>query len=293
MLNKNVLLVFILATAAIIVALVPVSMVSAQCSDCWETPTPTNTPGTPTPYLVPPSSTVFATAPATVILPGPGSFQMPTSIPALSFPPPPSPINPDPISTPAPLSLTPIPTPNYSSTISYSTPSSLDFSAGITDSAAYTGVSGVLQSGSGWISTVISYTGWLSGDAATLQQTGTFTIATAPAWYAPDLPRPMADIGWTFEQLQDGIDDGTRYSLNQWAWFAGYIASMPVQLVKILFQIFQFLGPLGLFVIWLLIMLPYKLWVKALIFIKNTFIALFNFIIQVLRFLLQLIGIFF
>lgn len=280
--------VLLLTLAIAAVTMVPVTL----ADDFWNTPTPTNTPGTPTPYPVPPSSTVYATPPPAVSLPGPGDFPVPTSIPALVFPPPPSPISPDAIPTPAPLSLTPIATPDYSSTISYTTPISLDFSASVTDTAAYTAVTGILGSGSGWISSVVSYTGWLSGEVSTLQETGTFTIASAPEWYAPDLPRPMADVGWTIEGLQDGIDSGERYSLSTWAYFTGYMASLPVQLAKVTFQIFQFLGPLGLFVIWLLIMLPYKLWVKALIFIKNLFISLFNFVVDLLRFVLELIGTF-
>jgi hypothetical protein len=154
-------------------------------------------------------------------------------------------------------------------------------------------VTGILDTGSGWISNVVSYTDWLSGEVSTLQQTGTFTLASAPEWYAPDLPRPMADVGWTLEGLQTGIDSGERYSLSTWAWFAGYMTSLPVQLGKVVFQIIQFLGPLGQFVIWLFIMLPYKLWIKFLIFIKNIIISLFNFIIGVIRFALELIGIFF
>jgi hypothetical protein len=286
MLSRKFAIIFISLFAVISVIAVMVVPVSLA-DDFWETPTPTNTPGTPTPYPVPPSSTVIATPPSAVSLPGPGDFPVPTSIPALVFPPPPSPINPDDIPTPAPLSLTPIATPDYSTTISYTTPISLDFSAGVTDSAAYTTVSGILGTGTGWISSVVSYTGWLSGEVSTLQETGTFTIASAPEWYAPDLPRPMADVGWTIEGLQSGIDDGERYSLSTWAWFTGYMASLPVQLSKVLFQIIQFLGPLGLF-----IMLPYKLWVKFLIFIKNLIVALFNFVLDLLRFILELIGLF-
>lgn len=288
MLNKFaiLLLVVIFGVVAVAVVLSPV-VVMAQCSDCWETPTPTPTPGTPTPYPVPPSATVYATPPEAVTLPGPGSFPVPTSIPAISFP-----SLPSPIPTPLPLSLTPIPTPNYSSTITYTTALTLSFGGGVTDSAAYTGVSDVIGTGTGWLSDVLTYTGWLSGEVATLQQTGTFTLYNAPAWYAPDLPRPMADVGWTFEQLQADIDAGQRYTLSNWAWFAGYMASLPFQLVKVLFQIVQFLGPLGLFIIWLLLMLPYKLWVKLMIFIKNIFIGLFNFIIQIFEFILKIVGLF-
>lgn len=282
----SVLLVLILAAVFLLAALVPLT---ARADDYWETPTPTNTPGTPTPYPVPPSSTVIATPPAGVDLPGPGSFPMPTSIPALSFPPPPSPISPDPVSTPQPLSFTTIATPNYSSSVSYTSIATLSFDTGATGTAAYTGAAGVLGTGTGWISDVLSYTGWLSGEVASIQQTDTFTIATAPAWYAPDLPRPMADIGWTFETLESDIDAGSRYSLDQWAWFVGYMVSLPFQFIKLVFQLFQFLGPLGLFVIWLLILLPYKLWVLFLIMIKNIIISLLNAIIKLISLILAIL----
>ena len=281
-----VLLALILAAVFLLAALLPLN---ARADDFWETPTPTNTPGTPTPYPVPPSSTVVATPPEGVALPGAGSFPMPTSIPAMSFPPPPSPISPEAISTPQPLSLSTIATPNYSSSMSYTAFITLNFDTEATGTAVYTSAAGILGTGTGWISDVLSYTGWLSGEVNSIQQTDTFTIASAPAWYAPDLPRPMADIGWTFETLESDIDAGARYGLDHWAWFVGYMVSLPFQFIKLVFQLFQFLGPLGLFVIWLLVLLPYKLWVLFIIMIKNTLISLLNAIIKLIDVILAIL----
>ena len=55
---------------------------------------------------------------------------------------------------------------------------------------------------------------------------------------------------------------------------------MPFQLAKVVFQLFQLLGPLGLFVTWLFVMLPYKLWIKFVLFIKNAIISLLNFVVR-------------
>lgn len=141
----------------------------------------------------------------------------------------------------------------------------------------------------GWISSTVSYTTWISGEIETLMYTGTFEIQSAPEWYAPDLPRPMADIGWTFEQLSSGIDSGQRYSLAQWAWFAGEVVSLPFQFVKLVRQLIQFLGAFGLFLAWLLIMLPVVLFFKMFLFLKNLFIKLLNWIIAVIGFFIDLI----
>jgi len=170
----------------------------------------------------------------------------------------------------------------------------LTTAAGIPQCAsyAYTGAAeSILISGPGYISDMVSYTAWLSGEIATMQATNTFTIATAPAWYAPDLPRPMADVGYTFELMQVDIDTGTtRYSLTNWASLLGHIVSLPVQLAKTLYQIAQFLGPIGLFLTWLLIMLPFVLFIKLFVFIKNIFTSLLNTLIELVKILLDILN---
>mgnify|MGYP001235057240 CR=1 FL=1 len=252
------------------------------------TRTPTATPGPGTPTAVPMAPTVVFPRPV---------YANPTSIPALTFPTAnPNGYNPDPLALPSPLSMAITPEPFNTPSLgvvtstdvsgistniflSYPTPSV------ITATGSTSGTIGGFDQGiiGGWITTTISYTIWLTETAASLQYTETFTIATAPAWYAPDLPRPMADVGWTFETLQSDI--GTNYGIPAWSGFFGYIISLPIQFIKMLFQIAQYLGPLGLFLIWLLVMLPFALFTRAILFIKNLIIGLFNLIHKIIRFI--------
>lgn len=250
------------------------------------TPTPTPGPGTPTAVPMAP----------TVVFPQP-NYAIPTSIPALTFPTAnPNGYNPDPLALPSPLAVEITPEPfntpalsvitstalsGISSTInlSYSTPAPLG-------SSPYTAsITGTLDQGiiSGWISNTVSYTLWLTDTAASLQYTSTFTVATAPGWYAPPLPRPMADIGWTFETMRGDI--GTSYSIPTWAGLFGYSITLPIQFIKGLFDIAANLGPLGLFLTWLLIMLPFTLFTRAVLFLKNVIIGLFNLIHKIIRFI--------
>lgn len=270
------------------------------------TPTPTTT-RTPTPTPGPGTPTAVPMAP-TVVFPRP-DYNQPTSIPAATFPTAnPNGFNPTPFVMPSPLSINI--TPNSFSTpalgsitatnlstintdipLSFSTPSAiLSSTTELTSAAGYTTVTGYLGEATGFITDVVSYTTYLSDTIANLTPTDTFTIVNAPAWYAPALPRPVADVGWTFETLQSDIDAGRRYSISAWSSFFGYVASLPFQLMKLLYQIVQFLGPLGLFLTWLLVMAPIVTWFKLLLFIKNLFISLLNFIIKVISFLLDMFG---
>jgi len=241
----------------------------------------------------------------------------------------PAPFNPDPINTPIPvafsggISLTDVTSPTYrlatpdyptgaiSSTemvslttintslaLTYSTPMPLsEFGTisgtdTITNALYETQAGAVLSDADGWLGQMMSYTNWLSGEVATLQATRTFTIASAPEWYAPDLPRPMADVGWTFELMQEEAWAGAlEYSMTQWAWLGGYMVSLPFQLVKTLWTLVQFLGPLGLFITWLLVMLPMVLFIKFWVFIKNVTISLLNLLIKLFRMLLGILDI--
>jgi hypothetical protein len=206
-------------------------------------------------------------------------YPKPTALPLFTLPQP----------NQAGLALTPLAMP---SPISYSfTPAplitpSLAVSSSITGTDQITGMVGATE---GWISDTISYTTWLSSEVEAINYTGTFTLASAPEWYAPSLPRPMADVGWTFETMQSGIDSGQRYSLNAWAAFVGYTASLPFQLIKSILELFRFLGAFGLFVAWLLIMLPLVLFFKIFEFLKSLVIRLFNFILDVIGFFLSLL----
>jgi hypothetical protein len=116
-----------------------------------------------------------------------------------------------------------------------------------------------------------------------MQATQTITIASAPDWYAPQLPREMATIGWTFEHIGEG-----RYSLNSWSYLFGLMISMPIRLLKGIKELFQFMGPIGLFLSWLLLIAPGVLYLRFLQFVKATFIRIFNFLLAVVDWVLKL-----
>lgn len=312
----------VLAGVSLALSLLALPVLAQGCvgDPClYQTPTPTLTatarptpgPGTPTP--VPMAPTVVFGLP---------DYSQPTSIPAMTFstapaainislPNAPAAINPDPltstfslavpdaislsVSSLTPISLTsataiPLNGISTSLTISYTMPSTLGVGSGTTGTTGYTDTSGYLVGVSGLVSDVVSYTTWLSTTVGDINPTETFTIASAPDWYAPPLPRPLADVGWTFETMQSGIDAGRRYSMAAWAGFLGYVVSLPFQFMKVLYQIVQFLGPLGLFLTWLLLMAPLVTYFRILLFFKNLFISLLNFIIKVIGFLLDLLG---
>lgn len=191
---------------------------------------------------------------------------------------------PDPLTQTNPSTVT-LDTINTDLNLTYDTPLSLN--APITSSSAYTAINGINEGGRGIITSLLTYTDYLSNEITNLQYTQSLTIGTAPSWYAPYMPRPMADIGWTFEQV--GEDSTARYSLTTWSYLFGSMAAMPIQLARGLLDLFRFLGPFGLFMIWLIvIMLPAVLGFRLLLFIKNTFIRLINFALTVIDWVLKL-----
>lgn len=257
---------------------------------------PTVGAGTPTPVPMP----------SDVPFPRP-NYGIPTSIPVINLPTAnPNGYTPPTVNLPSPLAIsytppafstpslgvvisTPLADINIDLDLSYDTPLGIG-TPSMTGSTSYTDTSGYLVGVSGLVSDVVSYTTWLSTTAANINPTETFTIASAPDWYAPPLPRPLADVGWTFETMQSGIDAGRRYSMAAWAGFLGYVVSLPFQFMKVLYQIVQFLGSLGLFLTWLLLMAPLVTYFRISLFFKNLFISLLNFIIKVVGFLLDLLG---
>lgn len=272
------------------------------------TPTPLPTAGAGTPTPVP--------WPSAVPFPNP-DFIAPTSIPSFAFPSVPSPLDiemPDMLpyfagglvlTAPNPITLSSISFPTTDTAevaiepittslfISYSRPLTLDFSSGATGTTGTGSVDlgAVPTDTTNFINAVVSYTGWLSGQGALLNSTRSLTIASAPDWYAPPLPRPMADVGYTFELMRGDVDNAeVRYSVTTWAWLAGYIVSLPFQFVKLLYQLAEVLGPIGLFITWLLIMVPVVLFFKLLFLIKNLIVKLFNFFLSIIDFILSLIG---
>jgi hypothetical protein len=246
------------------------------------TPTQTPTPrpglwGTPTP-----AATTTGTPQAVATFPRQYS-SVPTAIPALAWPTWPAAPKLTPIATPLPLILAPLlpitPTwPALPTPVALITAAPLEYTLNTLPTGQPTPTPQAITQ------QVISWTNWLSSTAAN-QATTPFTVANAPAEYAASLPRPLANVGYTFEQMRSGTETGQAYNVHAWAALLGYIASIPVQFVKSLMQLADILGPFGLFLTWLLVMFPFVLGVKVFIFIKNLIINLVNLAIKLVKFI--------
>lgn len=198
----------------------------------------------------------------------------PYTPPTLSLPTP-NPATAQPFSTPA-ISLStvvPLATANTTIPLSLTTALTLDTTSPTTPTGWTTNTSTLLGN-------IVSYTNYISGQIAGLETSSTITIVTAPAWYAPDLPRDMADVGWTFEVYSSGIDTGQRYSLLSWASLGGQVVSMPVRLVKSMWSIAAYFGPVGLFLAWLFIMLGLVLFIRLLKLLYHILFTLFDLLIK-------------
>lgn len=269
------------------------------------TPTPTRTP------TVGPTPTQTTTPRAIWITPTPGTPEptkqfpphygsIPTRIPPISFPdwdlliiptPPwhftmPLIPTPPPLPTRAPFTFT-IP-------ISYSTPASF-FPPTVTATPTVSGTITATITPTETITPTATATRAdivasmnlaatnLYSEAAVMSNPTTFTIQSAPVEYAPALPRPMADIGYTFENMQGNI--GFLYDPRAWASLLGYIAAVPFQLLKFFYTMAQMMGPVGLFVTWLLVLLPFVLFARMFVFIKNLIISIINLVVKIIRFI--------
>jgi len=113
------------------------------------------------------------------------------------------------------------------------------------------------------------------------------STSIVPDSYAPTMPRAIAQIGWQFEAMNSDLQ--RRYSLSEWTTFVASIIVVPVKLVKSLFVLGRYLGPLGLFLGWLFVMLPLTLLMKMSKFMKDLVTSLFNFLIDIIRFVLDVI----
>jgi hypothetical protein len=175
-----------------------------------------------------------------------------------------------PIPAPSPLARYTLPTPYFKPYVVTGT---------LTGTVVYSDITGY----AGFVSSVLSATMALS-QATAITDSGAIMVASAPIDYAPYLPRPMADVGYTIENM----NVTEHYGLRQWAAFAGLMVSMPFQLLKILYLLVQFAGPLGLFITWLLVMVPVVLFFKLLKFVKDILIWLLNLATTVFEFLMNL-----
>jgi hypothetical protein len=209
---------------------------------------------------------------------------IPTAIPALAWPAWPAAPKLTPIPTPLPILLVPrlAITPTFpvvlTNTVQLITPAPLNISLIQTPSPTD-------PTPTPWalIDDVLSTTAWLSASMIS-DSTEVFTVATAPADYVPGAPRPIANVGYTFEQMSNGAGS-ISYSINSWAALIGYAASIPVQLVKTFKQLSTLLGgPLSLFAGWLLIFLPLAIFVESFDFFKRLIISITNLVIKLVRF---------
>jgi hypothetical protein len=133
----------------------------------------------------------------------------------------------------------------------------MTINTGLTGTNLITGIeaiSGAIASAESFTGDLISYTTQITGATAALQGSEVITVVTAPDWYAPEMPRPLADVGYTLEMLTDPEGDTANFTYVSWTSFFGYTATLPYQFIKSLWQIVAYFGPFGLFLAWLLIM---------------------------------------
>lgn len=86
-----------------------------------------------------------------------------------------------------------------------------------------------------------------------------------------------------------GEDVRRRYSLTAWGAMATEIIALPLRFVKGLRDLGSLLGPFGLFLTWLLIMLPVVMFFKIIEFLKGLAIGLWNFAVQIAHIIMDLI----
>lgn len=102
---------------------------------------------------------------------------------------------------------------------------------------------------------------------------------TVPDWYAPDLPRDLAQVGWDFELMSSDVR--RQYGVLDWFEYVAQLMSMPVLLAKSLAQIAALMGPFGLFLGWLFVMFVVVSVFRLIELLKNLLIRLINLIIQI------------
>lgn len=133
------------------------------------------------------------------------------------------------------------------------------------------------------ITDVISYTNSVTNSVVQPEQV--ITVITAPADYVPDLPRPLANIGWTFEQLGSETAQPT-YTVESWAALVGYMAAAPFQLVKMLWAFAVRWPVLSLILAWLFVALALVLTLRLIRAIYHLIWTIVDLVIK----LIDLIG---
>jgi len=135
---------------------------------------------------------------------------------------------------------------------------------------------------------VVSYTTYLSTTVgAVTAGTDTLSFSNAPDWYAPALPRPVADVGWQFEEM--GQDVRKRYSITHWGAWVAQVLALPIQFIKGLRFLTEMFSPFGLMLAWLLIMFPVVLVFRELEYLKDLIIRLINILWEIVKFVISFI----
>jgi len=275
--------------------------------------TPTPDPGATATATPDPAATATATPQPNATAPfdsqpfSAPEFGMPTGIPTANLNqqyPAPAPWDASPIAAPDAVTINPIATANYpaitlSMPVTYTviaiTEITIPISISITP-AAVTGTIATTSTNTGPFSSTVyslqsyadgiySYTNTISGNIAALEGTNTITVLTAPAWYAPELPRPFANIGWTFEK-QTGPDDAIpNFTTESFAAFTGDIIALPFSFIRMIWETLGRFGPFGLFLAWLFIMVLFVFTMEATRFFLGLFSVSVRFIVRLIELL--------
>lgn len=248
------------------------------------TPTATATPGGPTATITPTGSDFTATP--IPILPtvtppnfdSPDLYPPPTTIPNI-VPPPVNVPNPPTLSTDVlptiSLPSTPQPTIRPINTgigIAPYTPAPISSTLSQTTTNAYNGLTGLLTNTNIVISNVASLTTVISNEITYLNGGDSMITVTVPSTWAIGLPDEMREISWRFETMRQ--DTTKRYTFSDWITLAINTLTVPIHLIKGLMEFAELLGPIALFLGWVLIMIPIALFFKYSNVLKAWVIAL-------------------
>jgi hypothetical protein len=160
----------------------------------------------------------------------------------------------------------------------------------ITTTQGFSQVVGLLLDSQETVSGLLVYSQELSDTIyRTLFATDTMALVPVPDWYVPSLPREVAQVGWDFETM--GTDTSKRYSVGAWLVWLGRVAALPIQLIKSILNLARVLGPVGLFITWLLVMFPIVLALKIIRFLLAHAKAIYQFVYSIVQFILQLLEI--
>jgi len=125
--------------------------------------------------------------------------------------------------------------------------------------------------------------------------TETFTVLEAPPDYVPQLPRPLADAGYTMQIQGESMLNGewTIFTLASWTSFFGFLISLPFAILKSVVAIATVFKPLALFIGWLFFIAPFIIFTDFIIWLTSTIKWLFNTAVSVISFAMQVVQLIF